>query len=282
MVRVYTLWPSTTRSLPLHQLYPHRAGQEGVLEVGGVEDSRRQHHDVGIVLASRGHRLQRGAKHLAVLLGGLNGMVVEQPAAGLGHGRPVLDHIGDTAGAAQVVLQHPVPAAGVSHHVDPGHVAMRGVGHSDAHGVAFEALRRHHQPPGHHAVGDGGCTAVVQVGQEAVEGRDPLAQAPGQLVPFGGGYQPGEEIHGPDALGSLLLAVDGECDPLAAELVGDEVLEPLDLVDVQFPEPFDDAAVGVAHRPVIVERLVERADRLVPVEQPASRLRHWIDHGRPW
>ena len=123
----------------LHQLDAHRPGQEGVLEVGGVEDAGGEHHHKGVVPTSRRHRLQRGAQHLPVLVGGLDRMVVEQPTAGLGHGRPVLHLIGDAAGVAQVVLEHPVAAVGGPHHVDAGDVAVRSVGDVYAHGAALEA-----------------------------------------------------------------------------------------------------------------------------------------------
>ena len=64
----------------------------------------------------------------------------------------------------------------------------------------------------------------------------------------------------------LLLAVHGEGDSLAAELVGDELFETLHLGGAQIAERFDDAAVGVADRPVGLERFVVRLARLVSVE----------------
>ena len=249
-----------------------------MLEVGRVEDAGGQHHHVGRVLAAGRHRLQRGAQHPAVLLHRLHGVVVEEPATGPGHGRPVLDHIRDAAGVAEVVLQHPVAATGVTHHVDAGDVAVRAVRHLDPHGVALEAAGRHHQPPRHDTVGDRRTLAGVQVRQEVVQGDNPLGEAPLQLVPFDRRDEPGEEIHGPDPLGALLLAVHGEGDPLAPELIGNKALEPLRLAGVELAEAFDDPAVDAASRAVGFEGLVESPSGLVVIEQPLARLRRRLSH----
>ena len=251
-----------------------------MLEVGGVEDAGGQHHHMGRLLPARGHRLQRRAQHLPVLLHRLHGVVVEQPAARLGHGRPVLDHVGDAAGIAQVVLQHPVAAIGIAHDVDAGDIAVRPVRHRDAHCVALEAPRRHDQPFRHHPVGDRGGVAAVQVVEEAVEGGHPLGESPLEFLPFQRRDQPGKEVHRPDPLGALLVAVDGEGDALAAELVGDETFEPPQFARVELTEPLDDPAVGATDRPVGPEGLVEPLARFVGVEQAAARSRQRISHNR--
>ena len=136
-------------------------------------------------------------------------------------------------------------------------------------------------------VEDGLALPAVEVLQEAVERRHPLAEAAGQLLPFVRRDQPGEQVHGPDALGALLLAVHGEGDPLTAELVGYELLQPPDLGDVNVAEPLDDPGVDATDRPVRPERLVEGRTRLVAGEQSLALLRQRIGHdahGRspPW
>ena len=102
---------------------------------------------------------------------------------------------------------------------------MRVMRDLDAHSVAFEALRGHHQAAWQHLVGQRLAIAAVEVRQEAVESGHPLAQDPGQFVPLGRGDQAREEVHRPNPFGVRILAVDGEGDALTTELFGDELFE---------------------------------------------------------
>ena len=239
-----------------------------MLEVGAVVDAGGEDDDAGVVAGRRGGGVgEGGPQELAVLVDGAHGVVAEQPGEGLDHGGAVLDDVADAAGVAQVVLQHGVGAVGVAHDVDAGHHAAGSEGDLDAEGVALEAPRGGDQPAGHDPVVEGGLLAGVEVVEEPVQGRDALGQAGLQLPPLGRLDDAGEQVHGPGALGALVVGVDGEGDALAAELGRHQLLDPAQLVAVDLREPLGHPPVGGAHRPVGVEGLVEPRPRPVPVEQ---------------
>ena len=162
----------------LDQLHAHLPGEEGVLEVGGVVHARREHDHRGVgVGARRADPPERVEERRAVVVDRADAVVVEHPGQHPGHRRPVLEHVGDAARVAEVVLQHPVGALGVADEVDAGDEAAGAVGHGDAEGLALEPVAAGDQPPGDDPVLDGGPVADVEVVEEPVEGGDPLDQA---------------------------------------------------------------------------------------------------------
>ena len=127
----------------LHQLHAHAAGQKGVLEVGRVEDAGGEHCHGGIVAAGRwGDGPQGPQQRTPVVVYRADRQIGEGGGEEFGHGGPVLDHIGDAAGVAQVVFQHPVGAVAVAHQVDAGHQAASPHGDRHVHRLPLEAGTR--------------------------------------------------------------------------------------------------------------------------------------------
>ncbi len=102
----------------LDQLDAHLAGQQRVLEVGGVVDAGGEDDDRRVGDVRRRGRLQRGQQPARVVVDRLDAVVGEQLRQHLAHRRPVGDDVADARRRAQVVLEHPEVAGLVAHQVD--------------------------------------------------------------------------------------------------------------------------------------------------------------------
>ena len=122
----------------------------------------------------------------------------EQRGEGPGHGQPVLDDVADATRDAHVVLEDPELALLVTDEVDAGDVHPHAVGRVDPGDLAAELLAGEDQAPGDHAVVEG-AARPVDVGQERLQGLDPLADPPGDEIPLGRVDDPRDEVggHGP-------------------------------------------------------------------------------------
>jgi hypothetical protein len=60
------------------QIDAHLAGEVGVLEVGGVEDARREQHDIRLGAALGRQRAQRGQQQLRIVLDGAHAVAVKE------------------------------------------------------------------------------------------------------------------------------------------------------------------------------------------------------------
>ena len=106
----------------LHQVDAHHAGEEGVLEVGGVVDARGEDHDPRIGRPDRCGGPQGVEQVAGVVVHGGDGVGAEQVGEHPGHHPAVLHHVAHARGAAEVVLEHPELAVVVTDDVDAGHV----------------------------------------------------------------------------------------------------------------------------------------------------------------
>ena len=77
-----------------------------MFEVGGIEDSRRQHNDGRVVRRSRRQRRQRVVELRRVIIHGQDVIVLEQFREDALHDLPVLHHVRHSRRNAQIVLQH--------------------------------------------------------------------------------------------------------------------------------------------------------------------------------
>jgi hypothetical protein len=232
-----------------------------VLEVGGVVDAGRQHDHARV-----GHALGRGGAQRVQQLGRVvvdraDPGIDEERRQGLAHHAAVLDDVADPARDAQVVLQHPELPVLVPDEVDAGDVHAHAVGRVDAVCLAVEVGARGDQPARYHPVGED-LTPAVHVGEETLEGGDPLAHGAGDEVPLGGVDDPGDQV---ERERPLLPAV-GESDATVGEhprqLVGAEP-------QVGAGQRLQGREQGLVRRPGharALEHLVPRGGHLVRVE----------------
>jgi hypothetical protein len=165
-----------------------------VLEVGRVERAGRPDDDRRLLFAlGRGDLAQRVGQQRRVVVDRPHAVGVEQPRQQAQHRDAVLEHVGDPARGAHVVLEHLPGAVGVAHQVAAGDVAVDAARRPDAVRLAREGGPRDDQLPRHDAVVDD-LAPVVDVVDEAVERADPLGQSALDLGPLGGGDDARDEV----------------------------------------------------------------------------------------
>ncbi len=203
--------------LPLHQLHAHLLGQEGVLEIGAVEGSRREHHHGGVV---HGAGVAQGVEQQGGVVGHRRHLVaLEKLGEEPHHHLAVLQHVGDPAGHAQIVFQHVVAAVRVADQVHPGDVGVDAQRQVQAlHGGLVLGIGK--DLLGRDQAGLDDLVIVVDVPEELVQRADALAQAGLQQAPFLGRHDARHGVEGDQALGAGLVAVDGKGD---AHLVEEQI-----------------------------------------------------------
>ena len=205
----------------LHQLDAHAAGQQRVLEVGGVHHPGGEHHHGGIVDAGGGAGLQGPEQPGGVLVHRPDPVGGQQLGERPGHRAPVLQHIADPRRGPQVVLQHLLAVGQVGQvgqqHLQRGdpllHAALDqrpfGGGDQPRHQVEREGALLAVETEGDPLVAEGAGErgrAVLQLG--GAQGRQRLVQAVRVL--------PGQPV------GAQHL-VPGRADPVAVKQITHEV-----------------------------------------------------------
>ncbi|MCY1531590.1 hypothetical protein D9M68_668200 [compost metagenome] len=194
---------------PLDQLHTHLAGEEGVLEVGAVEAAGRQHHHAGVV--QRARTLQGIQQQVRVVVDGGDALGREQFGEQPHHHLAVFQHVADAAGGAQVVLQHVVGAIAVAHQVDAGDMGIDVAVQVQAlHGDLVALIGQ--QLLGGDDPGLDDPLVMVEVGEEQVQRLDALDAALLHHPPFAHGNGTGNGVERDQALGALLVAIEGEGD----------------------------------------------------------------------
>ena len=169
--------------LALHQVGTHLLSQEGVLEVGRVEDPRCQYHDDRCLARARRKTGEEACQLVGVVVDRLDVEIAEQVGEDpLGH-QPVFEHVRDARWDPQVVLEHVHRPVRI-----PDQVAAANVG---PHTMAWRtpALRAEVQRRGQHLGRDHSIShdpgRAVDVVNEKVEGGEPLDE-PARFVPTPG------------------------------------------------------------------------------------------------
>ncbi len=234
--------------LAQHQLDAHVAGEEAVLEVGGVVGAGRQHDDAGRVGgAGRGDRTERVAQPVRVVLDAADVAVLEQLGKDLLHHHAVFQHVADARRRPAVVLQDEELAVGIADQVGADDVDVLPARRIEADHLGPVALRLEDQLLRDDALAED-AAVVVDVVEEEVERLDALEQTGFERLPFRGGDRPRDEVEGENLLDAAAIGIDGEGDALIDE---DEVgagAALLELGGLQAAEAFDDEP-GVGVRP---------------------------------
>ena len=183
-----------------------------MLEVGRVVHAGGEHDHRRVAGAGGRGRPQRLEQAGRVAVDGPHPVAGEQLGEHPGHGAAVLDHVGDARRGAEVVLQHPEHAVGAPHQVDAGDVDPHPVGGVDAHRRPVVVGRGGDELAGDEAVLQD-AARPVDVGEERLQGPDPLRHARLDGRPLGRRQDAGDEVEGE----GTLLARQGEGDALVAE-----------------------------------------------------------------
>ena len=166
----------------LHQLHAHLARQEGVLEIGAVEDAGRQHRD-GNVFVERRQGAQGRQQLQRIMLDRAHAHGAEHRREGAPRHIAVGQHVADARGHPQIVFQHDEVAGLVADQVAAADIDVGAVRHRQSAHLApvmlgaIDHRARHHAVLQHPAVG-------IDVAQEQIQGEDALGQAAFDAVPF--------------------------------------------------------------------------------------------------
>ena len=236
-----------------------------MLEVGGVEAARRQHHDAALVAGDAlGADLdQRLVQPLGVVVDGFDGAALgEEVRHRAQHHATALQHVGDAGGRAHVVLQHPELPLPVADQVGAGDVDVDAERRAEVHHPQVVGGRAEEHVGGDHPVGDA-ALLVVDVGEEGVEGADALRQPLLDRAPLRRGDDPRHDREREDALGAGLVLVDGEGDAAGQQLQLGAPLARLEVIARPRLQPRGVLRVGRARRAAWVQHLVRTVHLLV-------------------
>ena len=154
----------------------HLAGEERVLEVGGVADAWRQHDECRIGDVRRRQRAQRRQQRLPVLRDRADLVAIEEPRHHALGDLAVGEHVRHAARHAQVVFEDDEPAVFQADEIAARHRHVDVAVHADAAHLAAEVLAAVEQLPRNDALGEDPAL-VIDVLQEQVDGRQALRQA---------------------------------------------------------------------------------------------------------
>ncbi len=241
----------------LDQLDAHRAGEQGVLEVGAVEDAGRQHDDGRVGDPGRCRGAQRREQLLRVAGDRADPVVAERLGDRRGDRAAVGHHVGDPGRHADVVLEHPELAVVVADQVDPADVHAHPVGRLDPGRLAVEVRGGGDHAARYDAVVEDPA-GVVHVVEEALERLHALLDA---------GLDPRPLVH----LDHAGQDVERERPLLAADVEGDALVEVAVLERV-------DPAVDLGRRHLL-QRAAQpgvRRAQVVAVEHLVVRLTHGV------
>jgi hypothetical protein len=178
--------PSTTADRALDQFHAHLVGEEGVFEIGGVVDARRQHRDDRRRASSSRRRGASERRRFArIVLHRLHLDAGEQLGEHLQHRFAVLQHVGDAGRGAGVVLQHEELVFAGAHQVDADDMGVDIAGRRDADHLRQEGLVPRDQVDGD-AAGAQDLLPVIDVVEKGVDRAHALFDPARQLAPIRG------------------------------------------------------------------------------------------------
>ena len=186
-----------------------------------------------------------------------------------GHDQPVLEHVGDAARRADVVLEHQELAGrGIADQVDAGDMRVDAARHVDADHLAPEVAARQDQRAGHDAVLEDPLRAV-DVLQEQIQRDHALREPALDAIPFRPRHDARHQVEGEQPLGAEAVVVDGEGDALKQKR---QVGQAPALLELRRPHLRQLVEEGHAVRPrLAVARRTSRRRRLRDRSRRASR-----------
>ena len=155
----------------------------------------------------------------------------------------------------QVVLQHEVAAVAVAHEVDAADVGVDAAGDVEADHLATEVARPEDEV-GRDDPGLEDLLAVVDVGEEEVEGVQPLHETALDHRPLVRRDDARDQVEREDPIGARVVPVDGEPDSLGEE---ERVRDPDPLLEL----PGAHRRQALREQPVVRPRPVRALEHLV-------------------
>jgi hypothetical protein len=201
----------------LDQLDAELVGEEGVLVIGGVVDTRRHQRDRRLARgAVRRDRAQGGEQLVGIALDRRHAMAGEQVRKQPHHDLAVFQHVGHAGRRAGIVLQNDEILVVHPDDVDAGDMDIDVVRDVLAVHLGAEHRVLEDQVFGHDA-GAEDIAAVIDIAQEHIQRLDALAQPSLQQRPFLAGEDTRDHIERDQPFLGFGIAIDGEGDADPAE-----------------------------------------------------------------
>ncbi len=240
---------------PFHQEHAHLAGEERVLEVGGVVDAGREHDRDRILGGPRRRPQQRVEEQTGIVTDGAHRVAGEELGKYTMQEIAVLQHVRHAARAAAVVLQDEELTAIVADDVGADHVGVDLPGRRHPQELALVLLAREHQLGRDHLVLET-LLFLIDVGDEQIERGHALDEPGLDALPLARRDDARHEVEREDALETVLLAVHGEGDALVDQRDLLQSLPPGDLGERERFERGHQGPVVRARRGRPIEGLV--------------------------
>ena len=186
---------------------------------------------------ARRHRMKHLAEQLGVGIDRSHRKRLEQFRTEPKHRLPILEHVGNARGRANIVLEHPVFVGAGAHQVDAANVGVDAMRWTRARaGDAILAVAEY-DVGRDRAVGEDASRAVDVV-DEGVDRSHPLLEPSREIVPFARGEDARDDVERDDPLGCFLVAIDGEGNAEASEGGLGRLLAAVHLGGRQVGQPF--------------------------------------------
>src|SRR5882762_7729420 len=138
-----------------------------------------------------------------------NSVIAKQRGENFLQNLAVRQHVGDAARYPEIVFQHGKAPVWKPHQVGAADADINPTRHSQIAHLTPEVAATVNQFSRHDAVRQN-FSAVVNVVQEEVQGRDSLGESTFNFAPFVVGNDSGEEIIRKDTFGALVVSVNRE------------------------------------------------------------------------
>ena len=227
---------------------------------------------VGVRPLVRRDVLEHGEQVLRVVIDRADADAAEEIRKRALHRHAVFQQVGNAGGAAAVVLEDEVGALAVAHHVAAANVDVDVLRHRHADHLGPVMLG------GEHVLGRDDlfledALVGIEVLEEQIQRLHALDQARLDLRPFRIRDDARHEIERENALGALLVAVDGEGDALAQEGGVDRGAALVEFLLVEVLKALEERRVMGPHLALRGKHFVKKIAGLVFVEQGHERKR---------
>ena len=237
-----------------------------MLEVGGIVDARCEHDHGRIGVPLRRHMAQHFEKFLRIAVHRTHRVAAEKLRKNPLHGLAIFEQVGNTRGAATVVLKNHVGPVGSSNEIRAANVDINVMGHIEPDQLGPVVLGRANDFQGDHPLLHDPLI-MVDIMQKKVQRAQTLLKAPLKQAPLVGGDDTGNQIERHDALGALVAAVNGEGDSLVE--IGLFRKSPLGFESdgVHFRKALENFCIVGAHGSIHLEHLIKKSPCFVLTEK---------------
>ena len=198
------------------QFDAHLLGEKGVLEIGGVEDTRREQNDFGLVAGRcvwRSERTQCREQRLRIVIDRGDSVVAKERWENFLQDLAVGQHVRNATGNSKIVFEDGKASVGKANQIGSTDADIDSMRDGESAHLPAEVAAAINKLARDDAVGED-PSPMIDVFEEKVESGDALGESAFDLPPFVERDDARQKIVGEDALSSLVVAVNSKSDAL--------------------------------------------------------------------